>query len=339
MPGIEYVVSRVRGWRGHLLGPRGVMDLVAQPDLAARLELLRASGYGDALVGAATVREVGRALFRVHAHDVLRTHRLLEGRRQRVFGALMAFRDVWNLKTILRAVGRGQPAAGFHLLLVPTPELDVAALHELARQGEVKAVLDLLTTWHSPYAAPLRDAFPAYRHSGATLPLELALDRFCFARAVAETLRAGEDGAILLSFVRLQVDLVNAVTLLQLDEEAAAREAFLPDGLTLDARRFQRLAAMPAQERGHALARDPNLRLGPALVDGRVDPVRLGRYVQARLRAFLRRAARLHPLSLAVPLHFLLEREEEVRRIRLVLEGTELGLPAEELAELATREE
>lgn len=49
------------------------------------------------------------------------------------------------------------------------------------------------------------------------------------------------------------------------------------------------------------------------------------------LREAIRREARVHPLSLAVPLASILERQAEVRRIRLVLRGAEFGLSADEL--------
>jgi vacuolar-type H+-ATPase subunit C/Vma6 len=51
----------------------------------------------------------------------------------------------------------------------------------------------------------------------------------------------------------------------------------------------------------------------------------------------MRWAARVHPLSIAVPLAFVLERQAEVRQIRLVLRGAEFGLPAEELLALMER--
>jgi V/A-type H+-transporting ATPase subunit C len=55
------------------------------------------------------------------------------------------------------------------------------------------------------------------------------------------------------------------------------------------------------------------------------------------LREAMRREARVHPLSLAVPLCFVLERRAEVQRIRLVLRGAEFGLPADELLALVER--
>jgi V/A-type H+-transporting ATPase subunit C len=54
----------------------------------------------------------------------------------------------------------------------------------------------------------------------------------------------------------------------------------------------------------------------------------------AVLRPLLREARR-RPLSLAVPLSFLLARRAEVGRVAVVLRGASLGLPADELLDLA----
>ena len=49
----------------------------------------------------------------------------------------------------------------------------------------------------------------------------------------------------------------------------------------------------------------------------------------------LRREARVRPLSLAVPLAYLAERRAEARIVAITLRGAELGLPAEEILEMA----
>lgn len=48
----------------------------------------------------------------------------------------------------------------------------------------------------------------------------------------------------------------------------------------------------------------------------------------------IRREASRNPLSLAVPLSYILDRRAEIQRIRLVLRGAEFGLPAADLVEL-----
>jgi len=47
-----------------------------------------------------------------------------------------------------------------------------------------------------------------------------------------------------------------------------------------------------------------------------------------------RAAARRSPLSLAVPCAYALDLVEELRRVRLLLRGTELGLPPATLVDL-----
>jgi vacuolar-type H+-ATPase subunit C/Vma6 len=66
----------------------------------------------------------------------------------------------------------------------------------------------------------------------------------------------------------------------------------------------------------------------------RGDPFAVDQVLRQALAEVMRREARLDPLSLAVPLAFVLERQAEVRQIRLVLRGAEFGVPADELLAL-----
>uniref|UniRef100_UPI001F5677D6 V-type ATPase subunit n=1 Tax=Anaeromyxobacter oryzisoli TaxID=2925408 RepID=UPI001F5677D6 len=73
----------------------------------------------------------------------------------------------------------------------------------------------------------------------------------------------------------------------------------------------------------------------PELAAAAAEPWAMERALEAAVLAPLRREARRAPLSLAVPLRYLLERREEVRRIALVLRGAALGLPLETILGLA----
>lgn len=340
MPGREYAIARVRGLRGRLLGQRGVVELLAQPDLAARLELLKKTDYATALPPgpAAGMRDVVRGLGRGFVRDAARVRALLDVPRLRApFDAVIALRDVYTLKTILRGVNRGEPSHRLLGLLDPTPAFDDGALRELVAQRDVKGVVDLLATWGDPHAAPLADALPAYRRDHDLAPLETALDRAFFARALRAAHRRGRDAHILRGLVEEMIDLANAATLLRLPGRAPA-QLHVPGGRALSAARFRALARLDAAALAAALAGDRALRLGAAFPDGRLHPFLLDRLIQTRPIDSLRRPARLHPLSIAVPLLYLLERQEELRRIRLVLEGTEVGLSAADMAALLERE-
>jgi V/A-type H+-transporting ATPase subunit C len=341
----DYANARIRAVHGGLLGPRGVTELLAQPGLTARLDYLKRTAYGPALAAQLArerdpLRAAERGLRARLVEDLVGIARFLRGERVLpLFLEFLGFEDGWNLKTILRGIARKERPERTYELVAPTPELDEAALGELVRQEQVKSVLDLLVTWRSPYASPLAEAFESYRSRRDLFPLELALDQFVFARARAAARADGEDGRILLEFLEAQIDLANAATLLKRRDGAGAEDLFIPGGRLLDAKRFQRLCGLTERELREALARLGRLRLDPRLAEmgERADPFTLDQLLHEALRKAMRRAARIHPLSLAVPLAFVLERRAEVQRIRLVLRGAEFDVPADELVALVER--
>lgn len=328
-----YAVARVRGLEAHLLGRQRLYELAAQPALAGRLEVLRRAGLVSS--SSASVEAAARDLVRGLGRDVARVDGLLEGSgARRLVRAVLAIDDAWHLKTVLRGILLGEPASRVLALVTPTAELDAAALKELVAQRTLKAAVDLLASWGSPYAPALLAAVAATRGHLEPSALELAVARVAFARAREAAARAGHAGRPVARLVAELIDLTNAVTLLELSGKAAARELFLEGGLALARRRYERLAALPPAEARAALAADRALGLAPAFVDGAADPFRVDRLVRRRPLLALRRAAREEPLSLAVPLLYLLERHEEVRAIHTLLEGTEVGLSAHELLDL-----
>ena len=341
----DYANARVRGMKGRLLGPKGITGLLAQPGLAARLDYLKKTDYGEA-VAAHLMREpdplrgAERGLRARLIDDFLRIDRFLRGERVRaLFRAVVALEDGWNLKTVLRGITQGEPPERTFLLLAPTPELGDAALGEMVRQKEVKAVVDLLATWGSPYAEPMTQAYAAYRTHRDLFLLELALDQFLFARALDAARGDGEDGRILLGFLQTQIDLANAGTLLKRAGGGRCDDLLIPGGRHITVKRFHRLCSLGERDVREALTRDGRLHLDPwlAMMEERADPFAVDQILHQALREAMHREATVNPLSLAVPLSFVLERRAEIQRIRLVLRGAEFGLPADELLALVER--
>jgi vacuolar-type H+-ATPase subunit C/Vma6 len=334
MPGIEYLCVRARGLRDHLFGTAGHAALLARPDLAGRLELLAKSDYAPLLPpGATSARDATRRLRAQVTADAARFLRFLDDpRRRELLAAALALADVFALRTLLRGAQRGAPPAEVLALLEPTSDFDTTALRELAAQRGVKGVIDLLSTWRSPWARALEAA----GRGADLLALEVALDRAFLARGFAAARGRGEDARLLVRLLAALVDLANAATLLRMGARRPA-DLFLEGGHALPFARFRRLAGLDVVAMRATLAADPALALGPGLGEA-VQPFLLDRLIQRRWRLLLRREARLAPLSIAVPLLALAEREEDVRRIRLVLEATEAGVPAAEVADLLTED-
>jgi V/A-type H+/Na+-transporting ATPase subunit C len=335
----DYANARIRAMKARLLGPKGITELLAQPGLTTRLDYLKQTDYGEA-VAAHLMREpdalrgAERGLRARLVDDLLRIDRFLRGERIRsLFQTVLAFEDGWNLKTVLRGVTQGETPERIFVLLAPTPEFSDPALGELVRQKDVKAVVDLLATWRSPFAPPLTQAFARYRTDRDLFLMEVALDQFLFARALEAARGNGEDGRILRGFLTTQIDLANAGTLLKRADGGRCDDLFIAGGRDITLKRFQQLALLRERDLRETLARGGRLHLDPRLaaMDERADPFDVDQILHQALREAMHREARVHPLSLAVPLSFILERRAEVQRIRLVLRGAEFGLPADEL--------
>jgi vacuolar-type H+-ATPase subunit C/Vma6 len=340
--GCDYANARVRAVRSRLLGRDGIATLLAQPGLQARLDVLKRTDYGAELSahlarGLDPLAAAERSLRARLIGEIDRIDRHLAGEPEReLFRAVLAIGEAWTVKTVLRGVAAGEAPERVFPLLAPTRDLDEAALQELVRPRDVKAVVDLLATWHTPYARPLRDTLPEYAARREILHLEAALDRFLFARALEAARRGGDDGCVVGRVVRTFIDVVNAATLVTQAGHAGLEEFCIPGGLFLSPSRFRRYAALDPPAMRTALA-EAGLLAG---VIGRHARGALDRTFAAEqvlrqaLAETVSRAAREHPLTLATVLAFVVDLEAEVRRIRLVLRGTAFGLPAQELLEL-----
>jgi V/A-type H+/Na+-transporting ATPase subunit C len=340
--GCDYANARVQCTRGRLLGPNGIMNLLAQPGLQSRLELLKRTDYGAELA-AHLAREADPLAAAEHAlrarliNDLAQIDRFLAGEKaQALFRAVLAIEDGWSLKTVMRAVAAGETPERTITLVVSTRELDHPALEELVRQRNVKAIVDLLVSWHSTYAQPLQQALPEYVSHRDLTHLEVALDRFLYGRVLETAQRDDEDSRIVRRFIEAQIDLVNAATLLKQAGHGGAEEFFIAGGRVLQYRRFQRYAALDLPSLRGALTLDARLFAirGLSALASLEQPAATDQFLHRVLVETIRREARENPLSLAVPLAFVFERQAEIRRIRLVLRGGEFGVPASELIPL-----
>ncbi len=85
--------------------------------------------------------------------------------------------DVFNIKTIIRGAHNKVPLDEMKASFFPAGYLSEEELEALAQFDDVGAVINTMAMWGLPYAAPLRQAFPAYTEDHDLAPLELALDQ------------------------------------------------------------------------------------------------------------------------------------------------------------------
>ena len=332
MARLDFANARARARLAGLAAPRTLRDLLARPTLAARVELvrgLRAGTLVPAEPAAPPLAAVERALREGLRREALGLVADAEGRRaRRLLRAWLALDEAAAVKAILRGVARGATIDRTLAAAPPVPGLPEEAIRSAAAASSVEEAVDALAAAGSALAAPVREALPRLREEGL-LPLEVAADRAAFARASSACRRAGEDGAVLARHVADRADARNAATLLALAGAAPAAEPWVPQGRRWSEAALSALAragldaARAAVARGFALR--PEALLRPWAADRALDRA---------CAAVLAREARTRPLSIAVPLAYLVGRREEIRRVALALRGTELGLPAEEMLEL-----
>lgn len=336
MARLDYANARIGARRARLLGGAGLRDLLARPTLESRLELLRTMALGARLPAAARADGSRDALglleLSLREGLVREQAQLLadaEGDRPReLLAAVLGIEEAAAVKAVVRGVAHGATVERILAAALPVPGLGPARLRAAASASTVEAALAALAADGSPVAAAAADAL-ALRASHGLLPLEIAADRAAFARAARAASKRGEDAAIVRAHVEDRVDARNAATLLALAGAPPVTQAFVPGGRRLAQETFQRLAgaAPPALH-----ARLAALFRGDAAGLGR--PWSADRALERAVLAPLRQAARARPLSIAVPLAYLLERRAEVRRVALLLRGAELGLPGDELLDL-----
>ncbi len=351
MSDLFYLNARVRAMWGGLLSSGDYARLLALPDLRAVAADLREGPYGRAVESAAGAAPdaalIDEGLRRNLSEAFARLYAISEGECRRAVETLLGFRDVQAVKTVLRGKNARLSAAEIMPALVPGGAHDEAALEEMCRQPDLRAVVDLLSTWRDPFARPLRRALADYREPKDLFLLEAALDRFWLLEARRRLAAAGEgpDGggpAPLALFLEFAADRTNLMTALTAVDEgivlADRARYFLPGGRIFGAADFEALLSrrtvpevleMADRSSFAGAFRDlPVLSGGIPLLS--VVERRLERVLLRSVRALMR----ADPLSTAVPLAWLLNKEREVANIRMIVRARASDIPEADLREL-----
>jgi len=216
-----YANARLRAMKSRLLTPRDYASLLDEPNVEAVVAHLTHTAYQPA-IEAALMRATGwdclaLGLRRHLATTLARITQFFSGKPQRLWQILIARWQVFNLKTILRGQALTIPADEILDTLIPAGDLREADLRRLTQQTSVRAVVDVLATWHHPYAPALLQAMPRYAEHRDVAELELALDRARYVLAFAELDAQDDDHAKLVRrILEREIDATNILTVIRL---------------------------------------------------------------------------------------------------------------------------
>lgn len=349
MSDLFYLNTRLHAMRAQFLSRREYEMLLALPDLSSIAAALRETPYGQFIESTGgEVPEAARieeALRRNVSQTLARLLAISSGDCADAVRLVLGHWEVQAVKTVLRGLVSGAYPAEILSSLVPTGLHDEAALEEMCRQADPRALAELMVTWREPLGRALLRALASFREPRDLAILESALDR-CWFEQAASRLREirpaspGEDALSL--FVSLSVDTMNLMTVLKEVGDRIVpvnRDRYLlPGGRIFDKNALDRIRASPTlaealQEAGRSLFLRPLAAL-PAPAEGVPFLAVVERQLDRVLLGASRYLARVDPLGWGPLVSFLLDKLREVRNLRMIVRARLVDLPEAELGHL-----
>jgi V/A-type H+-transporting ATPase subunit C len=311
-----YLNARIRARRGQMLPEaffRGALSL----GVSDLVKVLGETIYGPDLTGD-TLADVDRAVM-VHLHRrVGDLPRLVSGVAHDSVSLLLLRSDLTNLKTILRGKQAGWTKEEImgHLGAGTIPR----ALYDLLVEApDAAALAQLLALPNHLLAQALRRAVSASRE---LLDLEITLDQEFYTAMLG---RAQElDQPFLANFMRFEIDALNLATslkLLTLGFEGELNRFFLPGGRHVGLSLFESLA------QGDVEALSQLRKTAFEGVAEAKDLSTLDRGLRCILLAKAREGVK-DVLGAGLAIDYILHKEWEASRIRLLARRSVFGLPA-----------
>src|SRR5512135_2648154 len=254
MSDLFYLNTRLHAMRAQFLSRREYEMILALPDLSSINAALQETPYGHFIEStggeAPEAARIEEALRRNVSQTLARLLAISSGDCAEAVRLVLGRWEVQAVKTVLRGMVSGASPAEILSSLVPTGLHDEAALEEMCRQADPRALAELMATWREPWGRPLLRALPEYREPRDLAVLESALDR-CWVEQAMKRLgeirpsSRGTDGEDALSlFVSLTVDTTNLMTVLKEVEDrivpANRLRLILPGGRIFDGNALDR---------------------------------------------------------------------------------------------------
>lgn len=340
---LSYLNARIRAWNGEIIDKAQYDELISATDMKGLTTRLKETIYArDIEISAARHKNEADIL-----EGGLRGN--LAGIFKRVWiyapvsawtilRAVFSIWEVYNVKAIVRARDKGISPDESISILIPAGEMDEAALKELNQQKDIKDILNLLSTWGSPYARPLRGVIQQYMRERHLMVLELALDRFVPEHCLSSAGGHDINKKIVRRFIQERIDSINLSTLLKLSGEglypASMNSYFLEGGDRIDRDDFLKLAkGKDRKELLQGLIDSIKDRHWRKIISA-IDPDEtffLEEQLEELTRQNMCKLAVIEPLSIALAICFIYKKIREIKNLRLIIRAKVFDMPAIEV--------
>jgi V/A-type H+-transporting ATPase subunit C len=338
-----YCNARVRGMRSRLLSQAFFDQLIEARDMKAIIQMLANTEYGpdleQTLLHGQTFSQVDEALKNNMVRMIRKVLGFVNGEADLLVTTLLGRWDLFNIKTIIRGKHMHLTEEEISDSLIAAGQLRPVELRALTQAEDVRAVVDILSTWGLPYGVPLRDAMPRYVATGELSVLELALDRYYTGWAWERLKGYRQNYKLARDVLGVQTDATNLLSvfrLLKADVEGVEVSSFfLPGGLVINERMFIELAGM--SDIDEVLDRLRPTPYGKALGEASMA------FLESNSVATLERVLEDYvmrkaigswhgdPLGAGVIISYLWAKENEVTNLRIIVKGNSVGMPADRM--------
>lgn len=328
-----YTYVRTNVMRTHLLAKEDYHKLM-KLSVAEMTKYLQDREYRTD-INALGVRYTGTALLE-HAlknnleRNFTKLRRICEEDMLPLVDGYLKRHDVWNLKTILRALHTGQDKERIKdMLLVSSGPASKEFLHKLLAQQSLADAREVL----------LRSDWKDAVHGETLLEMENGLDKLYYEKLLVLTERLASNGALFKRFIITEIEVVNLLVTMRMVREGMSSEQikqllFVIPGSQLNKEFSEAIEKTRVQDIVEVFEKSA---FNQALKPGLVAYEKTGSLVsmERELKKYLLRIAGLFThkgmLTFNVVLGYMFEKEQEVRNIRLIVKGQEMGMDTQEI--------
>jgi V/A-type H+/Na+-transporting ATPase subunit C len=340
-----YVNARIRGMKSRLISPGFYDRLLTATSFDDVVGSLNTTAYGREL-SEVMIKETGlkgfdEALRRNIMKCFAKVAHTVDEDGLRLMGILLGRWDVANVKAILRGKNLGATSDAILESLIPGAEIDEATLLELVNARDVRDCIDTMATLRVPYAFPLTGAFPDYAAKRSLAVLEIALDKYYYARAFEGVQGTDINSSMVKEMLGREVDAENIMTVLRIvKEDIDRREAlvfFIAGGRELPVWRLAEIGGRRTIEDAvQSISETSYHDLIAESMPTYFETGSLTGLQRALEQHAVRRGLKMwkaDPLTIAGVIAYIWAKTNEIVNLRVIARGKQVGIPVEKMRE------
>ncbi len=329
----SYPNARIRAMEARLFNEQKFNELAESKTLNNFIINLEDSDYKDYLANLPSydAESIERALDTAFADIYSLMFKILPKRVNPFFKLLLQEWDIRNISSIVKAKISGEPAVNY-ITELGTMVPKIKAMADAKSMEEILVILEG-TEYEEIYQRLLLGEISVDE-------FETQLYRMHYMKLLDyASSRKDEEKIILEEFVNLRIDKLNILTILRAKAhnlKADVVKSFLIPGGTINKKILETL--LNVEDLSMALAELDSTKYGGIIKNVReeieTDLSVLGREFDRYIRDRLKELTRFYPLSVAIPLNFILQKEVEIKKLKAIAKLIEDDIFPEKIKEI-----